>query len=322
MTANATFSMLPVETIMEILSLAIDRPPASPDISSALKLRSVSRQFRIVIDGLNALSRLIFVAGPRDWGFGPTVDLETISRYPWLRHLKIESCPYRGTLSLASKLETLEVVWSKPADDNDFEDFPEDSTALVPINSAASLTALTIIGSGPEELSILPDNSLNPFLNLKLLNIYPINDNICQFLIGTNIRLTDFDLSFDELEDDVTPQAVISLLAAPSLQNLKNLTLRLMPRLPEMEIEMLRAVVRLRMVEKLELTTWTLDTSWAEWFSSMPNIRSIWWRVTEKIIPDDKSWTYDDCIKIIVEAFDNAFTDSDIMPKIEVEIDF
>lgn len=318
MTANATFSTLPVETIMEILSLAIGRPPTSPDISSALKLRSVSRQFRVVIDGLNALSSQTFAPHPRDWLFGPTVDLGKIARCPWLRHLKITSCPYHGTLSLASKLESLEVVWSEPVHDNDFED----SSALIPINSAASLTALTIIGSGPEELSILPDNSLNPFLNLKLLSINPIADNICQFLIGTTIRLTEFDMSFEEPYDDVAPQTIISLLAAPSLQNLKNLTIRFKPMLPEMEIEMLRALVRLRSLEKLKLITWTLDTSWAEWFSSMPNIRSIWWRVCEEIIPDHKSWTCDYCIKIIVEAFDNAFADSDIMPKIEIDIDF
>ena len=120
----------------------------------------------------------------------------------------------------------------------------------------------------------------------------------------------------------MTPQTVLSLLAAPCLQNLKNLTLRLLPHSPEMEIEMLRTVVRLRTVEKLELVTWTLDTSWAEWFSSMPNVRSIWWRVTEKVIPDDKSWTCNHVIKIIVEAFENAFAEWDIIPKIEIDIDF
>ena len=307
---------------MEILSLAIGRPPASPDISLALNLRFVSRQFRVVIDGLKALNRLTFVCEPRWWVFGPAVDLGTIARYPWVRHLKIESCPYRGTLSLASKLETLKVEWSQPVDDNDFEDCSEDLTALIPINSVVSLKALTIIGSGPDQQSILPDNSLNPFLNLKLLAIHPIHDNICQYLIGANIRLTHFELSFSQLDNDVTPQTVISLLAAPSLQNLKNLILRLPHLSPDMEIEILQAVARLRMVEELELITWTLDISWAEWFSSMPNVRSIQWGVMVKVIPDDVSGTYDDCIKIIVRAFGNAFADSDIMPKIRIHIGF
>ena len=114
----------------------------------------------------------------------------------------------------------------------------------------------------------------------------------------------------------------ISLLAAPCLQNLKNLALRLPPVSLDMEIEILRAVVRLWMVEKLNLITWKLDISWAEWFSSMPNIRSIQWGVTEEVIPDDVSRTYDDCIKTIVRAFDNAFADSDIMSEIKIHIGF
>src|SRR5204863_9100708 len=64
-------------------------------------------------------------------------------------------------------------------------------------------------------------------------------------------------LSFDELwDDDVSPQTVLSLLAAPFLENIKNLFLRLLALSPEMEMEMLLSVVRLRTVENHFTGAW------------------------------------------------------------------
>ena len=143
---------------------------------------------------------------------GDNVNLDELAEaFPTLEVLNCsETNSYSGSLQELGRLRKLYLgCW-----DDDV------STALsfLPLSSAETLTELTLDCRNTDN-SVFDTDSLDAFVNLKSLNVGPLCDSICDFIIRTKIRLNVFETS---LIRQLAPMDKFSnMLRAECLRDLK-----------------------------------------------------------------------------------------------------
>ncbi len=141
------------------------------------------------------------------------VNLDAIAAsFPSLETLKCyETGRYYGSLQELNRLQILRVgTWS-----NDV------STTLLPwlpVNSAETLTELRL-ECGSVGNPVFNTNSLDTFINLKSLDIGPLCESICDFIIRARIRLDIFETSI--IRQHVPIDKFVDMLRAECLRDLK-----------------------------------------------------------------------------------------------------
>jgi F-box domain len=143
---------------------------------------------------------------------GDNVDLDELAEaFPTLEVLNFsETNCYSGSLQELDHLRKLYLgCW-----DDDI------STALsfLPLNSAETLTELTL-NCRDVDNPVFHTGSLDAFVNLKSLNIGPLCDSICDFIIRAKIRLDIFETSL--IRQLVLIDKFSNMLRAECLRELK-----------------------------------------------------------------------------------------------------
>ena len=141
-----------------------------------------------------------------------SVDFNAIAAsFPSLETLSCsESSNFYGSLQQLDRLQTLVIqTWG--------DDSPH-APPWLPLRSAETLTKLSL-KCGRVDIPSLDTNSLNAFINLKSLNIGPLCDSVCDFIIRAPIQLDVFETEL--LRRDAPVDKFIDMLRAECLRNLK-----------------------------------------------------------------------------------------------------
>jgi hypothetical protein len=153
--------------------------------------------------------------------FREPFDLELIVQFcPRLRELSFHSInQYRGTLRGLSCVEDFDVreLTSRVGAANDH---------IFPISSAKSLTRLSIV----HQECMFDNDEPNPrwppflktFVNLTSLCISPFTNEICDFIVRSDLRLVDFRIQL-VYDTEITASKVAEMFSAPSLRNVRHL---------------------------------------------------------------------------------------------------
>src|SRR5271170_5591237 len=140
-----------------------------------------------------------------------TVHLIAIATsFPSLENLSCtETNHFHGSLQKLSRLQSLHIHIHTPGDD-------ELTHPLLPLRSAETLTRLNLSGI---DFPFFDAEPLDAFINLKSLNIGPLCDSICDFIVRARIQLDVFETEL--LKQHAPIDIFVNMLRAESLRHLK-----------------------------------------------------------------------------------------------------
>ena len=149
-----------------------------------------------------------------------SIDLSGIAAsFPSLTSLScMETRDFHGSLESLGHLQELclSVGWakSKPG--------PIDRSWL-PMRSAGTLTTLELLfrEADTDDTPFFDTDSLNAFVNLKILTVEPLNESCCKFIARAPIQLEVFYITLSPSQ--LPFHVFVEMLRADSLQNLKEL---------------------------------------------------------------------------------------------------
>jgi hypothetical protein len=210
-----------------------------------------------------------------------TVPLDTIvAACPQLKWLIIQNVPsVTGSIASLAQLSRFDFI-----DREDYRILPPISSIL-PIGSCDCLKLLTfIIHDLPDEYQRALPNALKSFKNLTSLSIDPLTDELVDYLLATQIQLTEFKLHFTD-NHALSPDQIQSLFYAPCLRNLRSLDLEIQycppdtrPYYEEYNEGLIRNITRLSELEYLKLEI-PLDMAWSGQFANLNNLKKLVWEL-------------------------------------------
>jgi hypothetical protein len=256
---------------------------------------------------------------------------------PRLRILSLESINHcRGTLRGLSCLKYFDV-----------REFPSrvgvTNKFIFPTNSANSLNRLSIIHeewlSDDDERTPRWPRSLDAFVNLTSLCVSPFTNEICDFIVRSHVRLTEFRIQLT-YHPEITMSKVADMLSAPSLRNLQHL--RFSVDVDEVErphfSSFIQAIIsNMNSLEELCIGM-PLDLSWCERLGHLTALKKLLWYVpqndcrnSEVLLfgtedpeaPRAREYTeemYDNDYRLVTSAFDTAFQHFLMKPFIKVYV--
>ena len=145
------------------------------------------------------------------------IDLDAFTNaFPLLEHLDVRHpIAYSGTFENFANLRSLRITVGAAGTRN--------TPFFLPLHSAKVLTTLSVEFLNTENATgLLDTTALDRFVNLTTLRIDPLSNVVCKYLIHTSARLTSF-MTSTYRKSQVAYTTILSMFAAPSLQNLETL---------------------------------------------------------------------------------------------------
>jgi hypothetical protein len=182
---------------------------------------------------------------------------------------------FYGSLEPLGHLRTLRI--SRVAWRND----PPINQPWLPIRSAETLRELSLECGPDDDIPFFNADSLGAFVNLKSLNIRPLTETFCDFIIGAQIQLDFFEISVIRRRAPV--RRVVTMLQAECLRNLKELKFSNVFDIFDLyPIEQYWSLVFkaftsvLSSVEEVQLYV-PLHLEWCPYFARMSNLKLLKW---------------------------------------------
>jgi F-box-like len=212
-------------------------------------------------------------------GKDETIDLWHIIRCQTIEYLSIYH-PFNFINSLSSLQNLRQLVI-------DGCGRPFTGRNILPFESAKNLTNLRILCSKGEFCCDrdCAAGAFDTFVNLTTLFVKPLSDDMCDFLLRSNIQLTEFHTTVKRFDGHIDINKVINVLSAPSLRSLKLLRLVLdydeawadnWEWSPFYEVIAETITTKLDGIEYLVLGM-GLDTLWFPKFARLLNLKSMVW---------------------------------------------
>lgn len=260
-------------TNIETVQVVFENIPRFPENVRELSLEINEVSQYDIIDKLSACYNVTVLkinAG------GQTIDLQLIvESFPFLEKLHLENFVHdrRGTGSIndlcyLTDLRVGTCDWS----------ISKFTPNLMPTNSAKRLTRLKI--DSPLDTVQAPRlaHSLNSFVNLRHLHVNPLEEIMCDILVGTNIKLQTLQIVIDV--SYISPSKYPDIFSAKSLRNLEKLALSLETwgKFNEPNERVILAIIyNLQTLQVLDLEM-GLNLSWCRHFARLVNLRMLCWR--------------------------------------------